>query len=523
MNAIRVKPTFAIRFLACVAMSVSGCVTWPAVAEPAAVPDVSQDAPRSETSEPDRTATQPQDRDGGRRAEPQEAFFPAPEGVWPVASVILARPGATTIEVSVLAAQDLRGRVEYGRAGTDDVGRTAEQEFKAGEPVVVRLSGLTRDTAYSYRLVYAASTPGDLQRSPEYRFCTQRPPGSTFTFTVQADRDTWTTARTRPCTPARCAMPWRTSPTFTSISATLSWWTSTARTTARQQDSISVQRSYFGLLCHSAPLFLVLGNHDGEGRGRGGRNADGMATWSNQMRRKYFPNPIPGEIYSGSEARQESGGSLENYYAWEWGDALFIVLDPYGYTTRPSPRADDGWAWTLGETQYRWLQRTLEDSRARFKFVFIHHLVGGGDGNARGGVEVAKYFEWGGLSRDGSPDFTAQRPGWAKPIHELLRDAHVAVVFHGHDHFFAKQELDGVVYQLVPQPGHPCPNATRLAEEYSYSNGKIVNGSGYLRVTVSAPKVTVDFRRTLAAQGLPKPSAGTERGYSYQLEAARPR
>ena len=41
---------------------------------------------------------------------------------------------------------------------------------------------------------------------------------------------------------------------------------------------------------------------------------------------------------------------------------------------------------TLGEGQYRWLQRTLEASRARHKFVFIHHLVGGVNPDGRGGA-----------------------------------------------------------------------------------------------------------------------------------------
>jgi hypothetical protein len=36
------------------------------------------------------------------------------------------------------------------------------------------------------------------------------------------------------------------------------------------------------------------------------------------------------------------------------------------------------------------------------------------------------------------------------PIHQLLLENHVTTVFHGHDHLFAKQELDGIIYQEVP-------------------------------------------------------------------------
>jgi len=45
---------------------------------------------------------------------------------------------------------------------------------------------------------------------------------------------------------------------------------------------------------------------------------------------------------------------------------------------------------TLGDTQYRWLASTLANSTARYKFVFIHNLVGGLDGQMRGGIELRR-------------------------------------------------------------------------------------------------------------------------------------
>ena len=151
------------------------------------------------------------------------------------------------------------------------------------------------------------------------------------------------------------------------------------------------QRYYFGLLCHSAPLFLALGNHDGEqGRFLNG-SADNMAVWSNAMRKRYFPNPEPDAFYSGNETPDPVAGPLEDYYAWEWGDALFVVLDPFLYT-RQRGGAVDNWGWTLGSEQYRWLQRILEHSKAKFKMVFLHHLVGGADWQ-RGGAEEAGFYE----------------------------------------------------------------------------------------------------------------------------------
>ena len=63
------------------------------------------------------------------------------------------------------------------------------------------------------------------------------------------------------------------------------------------------------------------------------------------------------------------------------------------------------------------------------------------------------------------------------------------IFFHGHDHFFAKQELDGVIYQLVPQPSHP---ETKL-NTYGYLEGDFSGGSGHLRVTVSEAEAKIEF------------------------------
>jgi hypothetical protein len=242
------------------------------------------------------------------------------------------------------------------------------------------------------------------------------------------------------------------------------------------------QQRYFALL--GAPVHLVIGNHDGES----GRYLDGttnnLAVWSRAMRMKYFPEPLAPDG--------------RNYYAWETNNALFIALDPFWFTPR-SRRNDDNWFRTLGKEQYDWLKRTLETSKAKFKFVFIHHLVGGADRQGRGGVEVAPLYEWGGKNADGSDGFAQHRPGWVMPIHQLLVTNHVSAVFHGHDHLYVKQELDGIVYQECPQPGDPRGN-TRSAVEYGYQSGVILGSSGYLRVRVGAETTKVEYVKTSAAK-----------------------
>jgi len=284
-----------------------------------------------------------------------------------------------------------------------------------------------------------------------------------------------------------------------------------------------VQRDILSTLCNSTAFFFVPGNHDGEwGRYLDG-TADNLAVWATGMRKKYLPNPYPGEFYAGNTREEPFVGFPENYFAFEWGPALFVTLDPYRYAGGKS-RRPDAWRLTLGKDQYDWLAETLRSSKALFKFVFIHQLVGGAEGNGRGGVEFVRFHEWGGHDYDGQYTFRQRRPGWEKPIHELLKETAVSVVFHGHDHFYAHQELDGIIYQLVPQPGRAVPPGTpRQADEYGYRQGTILPGSGYLRGTVSAAETAMEYVRVSSekwkAGGL-KPQA--EVAHSYTIGPREP-
>ena len=232
-----------------------------------------------------------------------------------------------------------------------------------------------------------------------------------------------------------------------------------------------LMKSYYDLL-GSIPLYFAMGNHDGE------TGWDALNTKSYRL--SYFPT----ETYD------------KNYYSFEKNNSLFIVLDPYTYTTtKPNT---NGWGWTLGKTQYDWLKGTLEKSTASHKFVFIHQLVGG-DNQGRGGIEFAKLYEWGGNNLDGSYGFDTYRAGWGKPIHQLLVDNKVDIVFKGHDHFYAKQELDDVIYQTVPQPSHPG-DKINTATEYGYLNGEILGSSGYMNVAVSSSGIVVKFIKANSTQ-----------------------
>ena len=433
--------------------------------------------------------------------------------------IILGRPTDRAITARVLAYETLKGRIRYGTGENPFSSETPNIRLTAGEPIDFLISSLSPDSRYDYRFEFRRGQGASFDRSSDYTFHTQRAPNSSFTFTVQSDSHL--DENTSPAVYERTlANALADHPDFHLELGDTFMVDKYVRPEISHGQYLA-QRYYFGQLCHSAPLFFVLGNHDGEAGDRG------SSLWPTLTRKRYFPNPFPNEFYTGNAAAESDVGQVENFYSWEWGSGLFIVLDPFRYTVkRPRQRSEknkdrndqwDPWDRTLGKAQYDWLQTTLERNNSRFKFVFLHHLAGGVDRSGRGGIEVVPYFEWGGKNLDGKEEFDEKRPGWGLPIHDLLVKHRVSVVFHGHDHLFVKQDLDGIVYQEVPQPGYPRPGNVRSAAEYGYLSGEIQSSSGYLCVHVSPDAARVDYVRSyLAGQESPQRKNG-DVSYSYVL------
>lgn len=400
--------------------------------------------------------------------------------------LVLGRPTRDSVILSVLTYQDAQGYIVYGTEPGHYPQHTPTRIFKQAAPSEVLLGSLRPDTRYFYQLRLGGTNCG------AGGFHTQRPPGSTFTFTLTADSHLDERVRAE-LYQRTLAGALADAPDF-HIDLGDTFMTEKHDHPDNAARQYLAQRFYFGQLCGSAPLFLVLGNHDGEYPHGNGRDPESLALWSSSMRKRYFPNPEPDGFFTGDTTKSAEAGLLQDYYAWQWGDALFVVLDPFWFS-QSARGSRDNWSCSLGADQYQWLQRTLEASRARFKFVFIHHLVGGLDNQCRGGAEAAPFYEWGGHNADSSDGFPAHRPGWPAPIHQLLVRHHVSAVFHGHDHLYAAQNLDGLVYQEVPQPGNPGGGRLpRSAAEYGYRSGTVLGGSGYLRIKVSPASATIEFR-----------------------------
>jgi hypothetical protein len=129
----------------------------------------------------------------------------------------------------------------------------------------------------------------------------------------------------------------------------------------------------------------------------------------------------------------------------------------------------------------------------------------------RGGEKATHSYEWGA----GPEEFAGNRPGWssAKSIHQLLIDNGVDIFFHGHDHIYAREEVDGMIDQECPFPAY-AGNMPGFGTYTDDPPRTIVKPDwGHLRVTVSPEKVTVDYIRAF----LPGDGPYGHIAYSYSI------
>ena len=449
-------------------------------------------------------------KSAGGESTPLEVRMPTPAFQTEVPQrshdILLSRPTATSITASLLAFESMEGFLVVQEAQGKEVVRTSPSQLQPGKPLEIQIHPLRPNAQYRYRFYHRSDPLQPFVQDPERMFHTARSAGSSFTFSVQADShlDYGTDLQLYRQSLERVLA----SQADFHVDLGDTFMTDKYLRYLEAEPQYLAQRYYFGLIGHSIPVYWVLGNHDGEGPGRGREGAD-MGLWSLAQRKRYFPNPVPDDFYSGNLTPHAQAGPLQDYYAWSWGDGLFVVLDPFWFSPKQRGRGGDNWNRTLGEQQYRWLVQLLEAKPSRFTFVFIHHLVGGQTPEGRGGAEASRFFEWGGREAQGQDLFGQKRPGWPAPIHDLLSKRTGVIVFHGHDHFFAHQIRDGVTYQLVPQPGHRR-GAVNSAAEYGYRDGTILPGSGVLQVHVSPRQTQVDFLR-VASGSAPAVS------YSYKV------
>ena len=226
-------------------------------------------------------------------------------------------------------------------------------------------------------------------------------------------------------------------------------------------------RRLLGDVGAQAAHFPVIGNWDGES----GCNTPDEIARSMSQRLLYLPGPSPTNY-------PEGGSGNEDYYAFTWGDALFIILNVMTYTPTchlldQDPGVPDD--WTLGATQLAWLQRTLAGARSKWRFLFIHHTVGG----AAGDSSDSAYGRGGGQ---------AAHVGEQAQIHALMLQYGAQIFFYAHDHVFTDMVVDGIHYALPGSAGAPWK-----FDESETGYTQYWTDSGFARVAVSSEDVQVDF------------------------------
>ena len=420
-------------------------------------------------------------------------------------NIILGRPTDRSITVNVLFTADHDSvYLEYGdKSGALDKQTPLRQSIKANVPYQEVIGGLFPNHRYYYRVCYKIFPQDAFGASAEHTFHTQRARGSTFTFTVIADSHLFTDKH---CLPERYAQTLANAhsdnpdfhidlgDTFRSDSIVKDPGDLTYQLVL---DREIAHRPFFNIVTADAPLFLVNGNHDSEylyyTQPASGENPN-LPLWAANARISQYPNPVPDTFYSGDTRvypNVVNSGLRQSYYAWEWGEALFVVLDPYWEMAQKNT---SDWNPVHGDAQYFWFRETLRNSKARHKFVFEHHVLGQG----RGGVEVASEYEWGGQDPRRTRSFQRARLGWDKPMHQLMAENGVNVYFQGHDHLYAMGILDGVTYVTVPMPGAaPDPEDPDYypdgGNSAAYGSSEVLPNSGHVRVAVSPSGVNVEY------------------------------
>ena len=292
-----------------------------------------------------------------------------------------------------MPASNIQYRYEYGTASGSYAHQTSPVNATGGQPSEVTIQGLSADTLYYYRLVYDADgsvTDGTVETRTEHTFRTQRAAGQSFAFTVTTDAHGTGGTLGNTMTNVLNELP-----DFNVDMGDTFSTDGTSTQSAVNTTYLSYRKpNLFDKISPSIPIFLSSGNHENEE----GWNLDdtpfsqGLA--SIQARKAYYPTPTNDGFYSGNTDPLERidagtyGDQLrEDYYAWTWGDALFVVIDPFQYTMNlpyaggaagegtDDPANGDQWSWTLGQQQYDWLTQTLENSHAKYKFVFSHQMV----------------------------------------------------------------------------------------------------------------------------------------------------
>lgn len=450
----------------------------------------------------------------------------------PNLNLILGRPTNSSIAISLMSSESISASIEYGTNSRTFAGKSASLKLAPNVPGVFDLKNLKANTKYYYRVRLTGNTSSISTLSKIYSFQTQRSVGKSFSFSVHGDTH-----------PERAGKMFNSELYYVTMGNVSSQNNDfhimlgddfsidpligkSQATQANVEKIYRTQRDWLGVIGATTPIFLVNGNHEQAAQYLLDGSTTNPAVLAGNARNLFYPLPAPDSFYTGDPLNVPGIGLLRDYYSWSWGDAQFITLDPYWHSKNAvdnvagvdqaavnkgasNGKTKDLWQVGIGDEQYQWLKKTLESSKAKYIFVFAHHVMGTG----RGAVEVSTDYEWGGNDPKGKTTFKEQRPTWDLPIHDLMVKHKVSIFFQGHDHIFVTQERDGLIYQSMP---NPADDTFSMFNEDAYKSGVKAANSGHVRVQISPQSAQVEY--FLAARAKDANRKNMDIAHSYSVK-----
>ncbi len=420
----------------------------------------------------------------GEKSPDEKAAETTPDDASKGYNVFFGCPTQTSVILSVIAPDDREWVVQWGEDFSRLWGRKTGRPVKEGIPVEVKLDGLVSGNRYYYRIVPVAEEGRAGINPPNGIFHTQRDGTERFVFTITADSHLLLghpRGANDPSSKTLLRIA-RENPDF-HVTLGDDAVTHSARFIAPDLNFAQLCyrnfREYFQPVARKAPFFCAIGNHEGEGwiDESFGFNKR-LAEISRTARQRYVPNPDDSTYHHG-------GSANKNYFAWSWGNALFLVVDPHSYS---STRPLEPESWTLGKKQLAWLETVLEASDHKWKILFQHHLVGGSP------LPAAMYGNENPYNNYGRGGAAFAHVGEQAVINGLMKRNGGQIIFKGHDHVFADEVYDGIRYTTCPRlfgDGKRPPKWSRIpGGDKLYPNGYDA-AVGYVRVEVTPNSLEV--------------------------------
>ncbi len=257
-------------------------------------------------------------------------------------------------------------------------------------------------------------------------------------------------------------------------------------------------RKMYSALTPSLPMFIALGNHDGE------ESWNSLRVQACQWRAKLFPLPT-------DQTYPEGGHPQGNYYAFTWGadqdgkgGAEFIILDCTAFCGAVHPRRLE--EWTLGRDQVDWLGRVFQKREKHWIIPCFHHVLGGWPAGPDESRQDVAYGRGPLFLREDYLEYADPQSVEQVRITDMAAQAGVNAFLYGHDHIFHSRRLT-TGWNRKEMRSLCCGSTKDMGEVwwwqgplwrkfYGQPSGPdygFVGPSGYTRLTIAASEITADF------------------------------